>query len=390
MKNGKWTALVLAILSIPAIPVSCRKNGVTWEGTLQEVDGVIIVKNPKMPMFGKDGCSIEEDLSIGSADKGEESAFSEITDVGIDEEENIYVLDRKEARIVVFNKAGGYLRTIGRKGQGPGEMQNPQNIYVTPRDEILVNDRGARCLHFFGRDGKHLRSQSLARMPSFHRPKVDSQNNIVARTMTVTTGTNTTGKVPFPFILAKFDADLNERFRIFSYEYFIIPNTLNVYPPECFWAVKNDDSIIWGYSDKYELQILDTSGHIVRRITREYDPVKITEEAKKEWVKWSYGDQGVPAGVTVNWADHHNAFHSLDVDDLGRMFVQTYEKGADGSGYYYDIFDSEGRYFAKILLKAAPRALKRDKLYSIEEDEKGFQVVKRYRVSWRGPNETAR
>jgi hypothetical protein len=163
-----------------------------------------------------------------------------------------------------------------------------------------------------------------------------------------------------------------------------------VYPPECFWAVKNDDSIIWGYSDKYELQILDTSGHIVRRITREYDPVKITEEAKKEWVKWSYGDQGVPAGVTVNWADHHNAFHSLDVDDLGRMFVQTYEKGADGSGYYYDIFDSEGRYFAKILLKAAPRALKRDKLYSIEEDEKGFQVVKRYRVSWRGPNETAR
>lgn len=44
---------------------------------------------------------------------------------------------------------------------------------------------GARLMHFFGRDGKHLRSISLARMPSsfFSRPKVDSQDNIVARSM---------------------------------------------------------------------------------------------------------------------------------------------------------------------------------------------------------------
>jgi hypothetical protein len=384
MKDRKSTALIFAILLIPAVFDSCKKQVQPWRGTIQEMNGVIVVENPKVPTFGEDGCSVEEELSVVSPAVREEGAFSEVTDVGVDAEENIYVLDRIEARIVVFNKAGRYLRAIGRKGQGPGEMQNPQNIYITPRENILVNDRGAQSLHFFGRNGEHLRSLSLARMPSFHRPKVDSQDNIVARTMTITFGTPTTGKVAFPFTLAKFDSELNERFRIFSYEYFIIPHIMNVYPPECFWAVRNDDSIVWGYSDKHEFQILDKDGHILRRITRDYDPVTITDEEKEEWVKSSYGDKGIPPGVKVNWPRHHNAFHSLGVDDSGRIFLQTYEKAAGGDGYYCDIFDPEGRYIAKVALKTAPRALKKGKLYAVEEDEKGYQVVKRYRVIWKG------
>jgi hypothetical protein len=163
----------------------------------------------------------------------------------------------------------------------------------------------------------------------------------------------------------------------------LLPDVRNVYPPECFWAVNNEDNIIWGYSDKYELQVLDENGHVIRRIFREYDPVKITEEEKREWARSSYGDKGVPAAVRVNWPSHHNAFHSLDVDDSGRLFVQTYEKGVDGNGYYYDIFDPEGRCIAQVLLKAAPRAIKNGKLYTIEEDDMGFHVVKRYKMAWK-------
>ena len=161
------------------------------------------------------------------------------------------------------------------------------------------------------------------------------------------------------------------------------PNIQNMLPPECYWALRNDNSIIWGYSGTYELHILDERGHALRRIVKDYEPVRITEEEKRDWASFNYGDKGVPPNIRVNWRNNHNAFHSVDVDDLGRMFVQTYEKDADGSGYYYDIFDPEGRYLARVLLKAAPRALKRDKLYTIEEDEKGFQAVKRYRVSWK-------
>ncbi|TET74860.1 MAG: hypothetical protein E3J43_09190 [Candidatus Heimdallarchaeota archaeon] len=64
------------------------------------------------------------------------------------------------------------------------------------------------------------------------------------------------------------------------------------------------------------------------------------------------------------------------------MFVQTFRRTEEGS-YYYDVFDSEGKYIAKVPLKVRPRDWKNNKLYTIEEDEEGYQYVKRYKVIWR-------
>jgi len=41
-----------------------------------------------------------------------------------------------------------------------------------------------------------------------------------------------------------------------------------------------------------------------------------------------------------------------------------------------DVFASEGRYIAKVLLKVRPRILRNNNLYTFEEDEEGYQVVK--------------
>ena len=47
-----------------------------------------------------------------------------------------------------------------------------------------------------------------------------------------------------------------------------------------------------------------------------------------------------------------------------------------------DMFDSEGKYIARISLKFSPIIWKKKKLYTIEEDDEEFQVVKRYKVTW--------
>jgi len=64
--------------------------------------------------------------------------------VQVDEEENIYVLDSKEIRIKIFDKNGKPLRTCGKKGQGPGEIQTPTRMYLTSEKEILIYDQGNR------------------------------------------------------------------------------------------------------------------------------------------------------------------------------------------------------------------------------------------------------
>jgi hypothetical protein len=375
MKNGQWIALAIAVISFFPCFASCKKENAFWKGKTAEENGVIVVRNPAKPMLGEDACFVEEDLSIGSPGSLGEHALSEIMDVAVDKEENIYVLDSKEARIQVFNKAGRYLRTIGRKGQGPGEMQFPRNISITARNEILVNDRGARFLHFFALGGEHQRSISLARTQSFSRPLVDSQNNIVARV-----GTFMPDRLSF--VVAKFDPNLKQLFPFFSYDWDDRPNIYDVFPPDCFWAVGRDDNIIWGYSDKYELNILNKDGRLVRRIIRDYAPVKTTDDEKKDWIKFAFGNEGVPFEVKVKWPSYHNAFRSFIVDDSGRIIVETYEKAVDERGVYYDVFDSEGRYLTRLVLKTPPRAIRKDKLYTIEEDEEGYQLVKRYSVTW--------
>jgi len=79
----------------------------------------------------------------------------------------------------------------------------------------------------------------------------------------------------------------------------------------------------------------------------------------------------------------HPAYQDLTVDDEGRIFVQTWEKNKDSAAFYFDVFDSDGRYIAKIPMKFQPNIWKKGKLYSIEEDEEGYQVVKRYKVTWK-------
>ena len=47
---------------------------------------------------------------------------------------------------------GEYIKTIGKKGQGPGEMRRPSSLRITSQNEIVVNDSAARKIHFFTKE----------------------------------------------------------------------------------------------------------------------------------------------------------------------------------------------------------------------------------------------
>ena len=341
-------------------------------------DGVEVVLNHLEPYKIKGEpftLHIEEEFTIDT--EKDEIAELGVPDIGrfdIDSEGNIYFLQGREKLVFKFNKEGHFVTSFGRRGQGPGEIQRAINIYITPLNEILINDRGAQYFHFITLGGEYIRSIYQGRLS---RPQVDTENNIIARRTIIMNAKEVR------FVLKKFDSELNELFTIFSYERELSPGVLNLFAPRCYWEISKDDTIIWGYADKYEFQIHDSDGRLIRKIIKDHSPVIITKEEKQEWTESTYGEQGVPPDIKVSWKPHHNVFQFMNVDDEGRIFVQTYEKTTDGSGYYCDVFDSEGKYIAKIPLRTQPWVWKRGKLYTIEEDEDGFQMVKRYKVTWK-------
>ncbi len=79
---------------------------------------------------------------------------------------------------------------------------------------------------------------------------------------------------------------------------------------------------------------------------------------------------------------HFPPIRYVSADDEGRVWVLTYEKASDGEKHIYDVFDTEGRFIHKVSLKAIPRVIKNNRIYTIEEDEDGFHCIKRYKVTW--------
>ena len=68
----------------------------------------------------------------------------------------IYVADRPNDRVVVFDAAGGYAGALGRSGDGPGEFRNPVAGAVDPSGSLVVWDSRRRILSRWSSGGDYL------------------------------------------------------------------------------------------------------------------------------------------------------------------------------------------------------------------------------------------
>ena len=127
----------------------------------------------------------------------------------------------------------------------------------------------------------------------------------------------------------------------------------------------------------------NSEGELYKKIIRDYEGIEITKQEKKKLIKDWIGDTPIPSGFTLKFPDRYPPFIRFTCDGEGRIIVQTYDKTKDGTADYYDVFDPEGKYIARIALKFRSQAWKNERLYTMEEDEEGFQIVKRYKVTWK-------
>jgi len=379
VKTKNTFFIVVFFIAASMLLVSCRQQKAKWKGTIEEQDGVIIVKNPAEPIYTKDVFRLEEDLTIDNVEEDDGFTFQDIMHLAVDDEENIYVSDSKAAFIKVFDKSGNYLRTIGKKGEGPGEFSYPFEILVLPQGELMVNDTIELRVHFFSLDGKFLRQFSSSTMTLFRRPRVDSAGHIIVGHVNVGDEMET--------VLKKLDSDLNPVLTLATrpiifrtptiVQYFDVLRSTNL-----VWDVAVEDNIVWGVFDKYEIFVNNPEGKLIRKIVREYDGIEITKKEEEKLIKAWFGNNPVPPQITLKFPKVYPPFFRFTCDEEGRLFVQTYEKTKDEEEDYYDVFDSEGKYIVRISLKYRPQVLKNKKLYMIEENEEGFQVIKRYKVNW--------
>jgi len=84
--------------------------------------------------------------------------FRQVTDVAWDAAGNAYISDGYvNSRVAKIDKDGNWLKSWGEPGDQPGQFNTPHSIAVDARDNIYVADRGNRRIQVFDTDGKFLR-----------------------------------------------------------------------------------------------------------------------------------------------------------------------------------------------------------------------------------------
>src|SRR5690242_8124387 len=88
----------------------------------------------------------------------EDGLFRQVTDVAWDSGGNTYISDGYiNSRIAKVDKDGNWLKSWGEPGNKPGQFDTPHSIAVDAQGNVYVADRGNHRIQVFDGDGKFLR-----------------------------------------------------------------------------------------------------------------------------------------------------------------------------------------------------------------------------------------
>ncbi|MCJ7580071.1 MAG: 6-bladed beta-propeller [Candidatus Aminicenantes bacterium] len=348
---------------------------------VKTVDGVIIISNGKKPNPQKGVPSkirFKEDFTIGAGDDPDKS-FSEVSSFEVDDDGTIYVLDFKDVKIKIFDKTGKFVTLFGEKGQGPGEFDMPAGIHFSPDDELVIEDALGRKLVFFDKKGKFIKNLSLADKLGVVNILMDSKGGFIAREMGFEQN-------QMFFEMKKYDREFKPLFTLDKIKFPApIPgsgNKMNLMDVMAVYEFDKEDNIFYGRNLEYEIKVLSPDGKHMRSIQKEFDPVKITEEDKVKMLKLIQSTGVGNIQDLFEFPKNFPPYQFFTLDEEGRLFVKTWEKGKIEDEFAIDVFDIEGRYMEKFETKADIRLWKDGKMYAVVEDDEGFRVIKRYSVFW--------
>lgn len=142
---------ILSALFLVSIFVGAQK--------IETVNSVRVIHNEKSGQWGVNpAVKLELIRTIGGLDAEENLSFNEPSDIIRDSAWNLYILDSGNNRIQKLNSEGKFIKTIGRKGQGPGEFQAARSMDIDTENNLFVFDVRSRRIEVLSSDGKPLRT----------------------------------------------------------------------------------------------------------------------------------------------------------------------------------------------------------------------------------------
>jgi len=114
-----------------------------------------------------------------------EGMFRQVTDMAWDQAGNTYMSDGYvNSRVAKVDKDGNWLKSWGEPGDKPGQLNTPHSIAIDAQNNVYVADRGNHRIQVFDADGKFLRQITIdVPAPADSRPAIGSKPTSTTGTM---------------------------------------------------------------------------------------------------------------------------------------------------------------------------------------------------------------
>ena len=406
----------ILILSIAACSGDGGRDVMAWQATRDTVGDTIIVRTVGGSVWGS--ARLVEEGRIGQLDGPDEYTFGAIVAMTTGPDETLYVLDRQVPALRSYAPDGTYLGDLGRGGEGPGELKQPDSGLAALDDgRVLVRDPGNARITVFGPDGEHqtewrIRGSSFTSTPLY----VGDDGRVYVQLFEFGEG-----GPKFSFVRYTPDGEPGDTIPVPRTP--DAPRLTAVRESEegtnrssrsvPFWPMLSTElsksgEFVIGDPAAYSIDVPGPGG--VLRIQRAYEPVPVTpgerdntrerviHNMRQTETGWDWDGPAIP--------DAKPAFRNLMVDDDGRIWVHLYtaaepipaeeieepDPGADEAPPLrwreparFDVFDRDGTYLGQL---EAPRgfqtyprpAIAGDRVWAVVEDELEVPYVVRFLI----------
>ncbi len=108
-------------------------------------------------------CSLGEEPTflVGDDEGTDELWFSRVLGVVRLSDGSVAVADDVSSEVRIFDAAGNHLRSMGRRGEGPGEFDHLWFMWRVPGDTLWVGDYRPWRYHLYAPTGKHVRTVTM-------------------------------------------------------------------------------------------------------------------------------------------------------------------------------------------------------------------------------------
>jgi sugar lactone lactonase YvrE len=382
-----------AVPLLCAALAACGGDGATagFAGTVDTLPGgTIASRSPAKGMWGQgEAWTLVPELTIGAEDGDGADVFGQVAALEMDARGRIYVVEGQAHEVRVFDAAGRHVRTLGRKGGGPGEFDQPAAAFWKD-GHLWVVDQGNARFTVFDTAGTLVATHRRGTGGFMWFPwpgRVDRQGRIHDLLPLPTQGDFRTGLARLDTAFAAADT-------------FVIPESKGNYfelvrgrgrtrttvPFTPSRTVQLDrDGNVWTADDgTYRLSLVSFDGDTLRTVEKEHTPVPVTGEERDSALarlKW-FRDQGGTVDAS-RIPGTKPAFGTVYPDENGYLWVAP-QRAGEGARLAFDVFDPDGRYLGLVEppvdLQPFALLIRGDVMLALVDDEMDIPRVIRLRI----------